>query len=76
MAAEGVATHIDQSRILNEQVAMRGGVNAVASQCDAIAPSQVYVIFLTADDVAGDGEETRRARGVGLFLDADICPLR
>ncbi len=75
MAAEGVAAHIDEARILNEQIPILTGVNRVAAQGDAVAAGEVHVVFLTADDVAADGKEAGWPGLIGRFLDADVCTL-
>ena len=75
MAAEGVTAHIDEARILNEEIPVLTGVNRVAAQGDAVAAGEVHVVFLTADDVAADGKEAGRPGLIGRFLDADVCTL-
>ena len=57
MSAKGVAADIDEARIFNEQVAVFAGINRVAADSDTVATGEMHVVFLTADDVAADGEK-------------------
>ena len=75
MAAEGVTAHIDEVRILNEQIPVLTGVNRVAAQGDAVAAGKVHVVFLATDDVAADGKEAGWLGLIGRFLDADVRAL-
>ena len=56
MSAKGIAADVDKARIFDEQVAVFAGINRVAADSDTVATGQVHVVFLTADDVAADGE--------------------
>ena len=56
MSAKGVAADVDKARIFDEQVAVFAGINRVAADSDTVATGKMHVVFLTADDVAADGE--------------------
>lgn len=56
MSAKDVAADVDKARIFDEQVAVFAGINRVAADSDTVATGKMHVVFLTADDVAADGE--------------------
>ena len=56
MSAKGVAADVDKARNFDEQVAVFAGINRVAADSDTVATGKMHVVFLTADDVAADGE--------------------
>ena len=56
MSAKGVAADVDKARIFDEEVAVFAGINRVAADSDTVASGKMHVVFLTANDVAADGE--------------------
>ena len=73
VSAEGVAANVYEPRVFNQQIPVFTGVNGVAVQSDAVAAGKVHIVFLTANDIAADDEESRRLGCIALFLDANVC---
>ena len=73
VSAEGVAANVYELRVFNQQIPVFTRVNGVAVKSDAVAAGKVHIVFLTANDVGADCEESRRSGCIAIFLDANVC---
>jgi len=75
MSAKGVSRKVDESGVFDQEVAVVAGVDAIATEGDAVAAGEMYIVFLAPDNVAGDGEEAGWSGLVGFFDNPDVAAL-